>query len=119
LLSAKTIGAAARRSGVNEKTLRRWLAEDEAFRRAVEDARRGLFEAGMNRLQALAVDAVDTLAALLGRDVPPTVRLGAARSVVELGLHQRDADTIMKRLAEVEALHREHGSAPRSSCSDS
>jgi hypothetical protein len=31
LLSERTIGTAARRCGVNECTLRRWLAGDETF----------------------------------------------------------------------------------------
>lgn len=49
-------------------------------------------------------------------DTPPTVRLGAARTVVELGLHQRDADTIMRKLAEVEAYQRQQDAAGRRSC---
>jgi hypothetical protein len=34
LLSEKTLAAAARRCGLNEKTLRRWLAEDAGFKQA-------------------------------------------------------------------------------------
>ena len=39
LLSEKTIAAAARRSGVNEKTLRRWMADDEAFKKELAEMR--------------------------------------------------------------------------------
>ena len=114
LLSEKSISKAAARCGTSEKTLRRWMADDEEFKIALVEARRVRFEAGMGRLQALTVDAVDALAALLRPNTPPTVRLGAARTVVELGLHQRDADSIMRRLGEIEACQRQQSAARRS-----
>ena len=49
LLSENTIGAAAQRCNVNERTLRRWMADDEAFKQELAAARRGMFEAAMNR----------------------------------------------------------------------
>lgn len=112
LLSEKTIAAAARRCGVNEKTLRRWMAEDP-FKHALEEARRATFQAGMNRVQALTATAIDTLAVLMGRRMPPTVRLGAARAVVELGTQRHDADTIMQKLHEVEACQQQRETARR------
>lgn len=81
LLSEKTFAAAARRCGANEQTLRRWLADDEAFKRDLAEARHAVFQAGMHRVQALTADAIDTLATLMGRKMPPTVRLGAAQTV--------------------------------------
>jgi hypothetical protein len=36
----------------------------------------------------------------------PTVRLGAARTLVEIGMHQHDAATIVRRLDEIEAVQR-------------
>ena len=57
LLSEKTLAVAARRCGVNEKTLRRWLADDEAFKQELAQMRRGLFETAMNRIHALAAVA--------------------------------------------------------------
>src|SRR5438270_366462 len=92
LLSEKSLTAAARRCGVNEKTLRRWMAEDEGFRQAYAEARTAMFEAGMHRVQALAGEAIDTLAALMGRATPPAVRLGAARTVAELGTHRYETE---------------------------
>ncbi len=62
------------------------MAEDEVFKQELDSARRAMFEAAMNRLQPLAAQAVDTLAALLQPSVPPSVRLGAARTVAELGI---------------------------------
>jgi hypothetical protein len=52
------------------------------------------------------VRAVDTLAALLGDKEPPAVRLGAARTVTDIGLHQYDAEMILKKLDDIEARQR-------------
>ena len=41
---------------------------------------------------------------------PPGVRLGAARTVAELGIHRDDAENIMRRLDEIEAFQRRPGS---------
>ena len=91
------------------------MVDDEEFKAALAAAQRVSFEAGMNRLQMLGVDAVNTLAALMRPDTPPTVRLGAARTVVELGLHQRDANVLLAKLAELEAWQREQDTTGRRS----
>jgi hypothetical protein len=54
----------------------------------------------------LTVRAVDTLADLLGTTNPPAVRLGAARTVAEIGMHQYDAETILKKLDDIETRQR-------------
>ena len=90
---------------MGEKTLRRWLAED-AFKAEYEAARRTTFQAAISRIPALTVRAVDTLADLLGTTKPPAVRLGAARTVAEIGMHQYDAETILRKLDELEARQR-------------
>lgn len=107
LLSAKTLTDAAERAGVAERTIRRWLADDDAFKAALADARRAAFQAGMSRVQALTADAVSTLEALLATDVSDAVRLGAARTIAEIGIHQQDAEQILRRLDEIESLQRE------------
>jgi hypothetical protein len=61
------------------------MADDDAFKQELDSARRAMFEAAMNRLQPLAAEAVDTLAALMKPSAPPSVRLGAARTVAESG----------------------------------
>jgi transposase-like protein len=107
LLSEKTIAAAAKRCGVNERTLRCWMTDDEDFKRELADARRAMFQAGMHRVQALTAQAVETLEALMRPKMPPAVRLGAARTVAELGTHQHDAETILEKLEQIEAFQRE------------
>ena len=106
LLSEPTIGEAATTAGIGERTLRRWLTEDVAFQAEFAAARQATFEAAISRIPALTGRAVDTLAALLGDKEPPAVRLGAARAVTDIGLHQHDAETIMRKLDEIEARQR-------------
>jgi len=106
LLSEPTITQAATRCGVTERTLRRWLADDAAFQAEYEAARRTTFQAAISRIPALTSRAVDTLDDLLGTTKPPAVRLGAARTVAEIGLHQYDAETILRKLDDLEARQR-------------
>ena len=107
LLSERTMGQAAARCGVGERTLRRWLTEDSEFKAEFEAARSAMFQVGMSRIQALAGRAVETLEDLLGAKQYPAVRLGAARTVAEIGMHQYDADTILRKLDKVEAAQRQ------------
>jgi hypothetical protein len=102
LLSEKTIGAAALQCGVNERTLRRWLTEDATFKAEYDTARTATFQAGINRVQGLTTKAANTLEDLLDAEKHPAVRLGAARTVVEIGMNRHDADTILRTLDEIE-----------------
>jgi len=106
LLSEKSVGEAAKKAKVNEKTLRRWLSGDEAFQSEYAVARQAAFEAGIHRVQAITALAVDTLEELLGNTDHPNVRLGAARTVAEIGMHQHDAETILRKLDEIEDYQR-------------
>jgi transposase-like protein len=107
LLTEKTIAAAAERAGVGERTLRRWMAEDEAFKADLGAARRAAFQAGMARVQALSATAIDTLEQLLAPAVSDHVRLGAAKAIADLGIHFQDTETILQKLDEIEAAQRQ------------
>jgi membrane protein required for beta-lactamase induction len=102
LLSERTIGLAAAHVGVGERTLRRWLTEDAAFRAEYEAVRRTTFEAAMSRVATLTVAAVEALEDLVADTKHPTVRLGAARTVVEMAMHQHDGEAILHRLEAIE-----------------
>jgi hypothetical protein len=54
----------------------------------------------------LTVRAVETLADLLDAATQPAVRLGAARTAAEIGMHQYDGETILRKLDEIEASQR-------------
>jgi len=105
LLTEKSIQRAAKQCRVNERTLRRWLTEDAAFMAEYDHARQALHRAGMARVQALTGKGVETLEELLDAKKFPAVRLGTARTVVELGIHQHDTEIILRRLEDLEAAH--------------
>ena len=50
--------------------------------------------------------AADALEDLLSAKQDATVRLGAAKTVAELALHQWDADVILRKLHEIEQVQR-------------
>ena len=108
LLSERSIRLAAERLAadgcpVSERTIRGWLADDDAFKAAYEAARKATYQVGIARIQALTGRGVETLEELLDAKKFPAVRLGAARTLVELGIHQHDTETIMRKLEEIEA----------------
>lgn len=80
------------------------MTDDEAFKRDLAEARTAIYQAGMARVQALTSKAVETLEVLMAAKKHPAVRLGAARTVAELAMHQHDAEEIMRKLDEIEGL---------------
>ena len=100
------MGQAAASCRIGERTLHRWLTEDAAFQAEYEAARHATFQAAIRRIPALTGRAVEALADLLGTSTHPAVRLGAARTVAEIGLHQYDSETILKKLDDLEASQR-------------
>jgi len=100
LASGATVRRAARKAGVAERTAGRRLADPD-FRRRVHEARAALFERAIGRLARAATKAADTLAALLDAD-SESVRLGAARALLELGSKLHESVTLENRIAELE-----------------
>ncbi len=106
LLSEKSVAKAAAKCGLSERTLHRWLTSDDAFQAEYAAAREAAYQAGIYRAQALTGRAMDTLEELLDAKINANVRLGAARTVAEIGIHQHDAETILQKLDEIESDQR-------------
>jgi len=64
------------------------------------------FQAALHRVQTLMTRAVNVLDDLLAATRAPAVQLGAARTIVELGLHEHDAQAIRRKLNEIEQFQR-------------
>ena len=82
------------------------MTEDPTFKAEYDRARAATFQLGLHRVQALMGRAVDVLDDLLAATKAPAVQLGAARTIAELGLHHHDAETILRKLTEIEATQR-------------
>ena len=104
LLTAPTLDVAAKAAGIDVSTLKRWLDEDE-FAGRVEAARVQVFDAALGRVRDLAGAAVDAMEDVL-TTASPAVRLAAAKTLLDLALHDRDVDAIVERLDEIERRHR-------------
>jgi hypothetical protein len=101
LARGKTRLQAAEASGLSERTIYSRL-QDPVFVDRVLRLRSGFVDSAVAILSSSAVQAAETLVALLGKDHPPTVRLGAARAIlsdlIDLSLHAG----IEERIAELE-----------------
>jgi hypothetical protein len=97
---------AARQAGVSAATVHRRL-RDPAFKCRVDDLRRDMLARAAAMLTAAAVEAVRTLADLLKPANGPSVRLNAARSVLEHGVKLRGLVEVEDRLADLEERAKE------------
>lgn len=107
LAGGATVRAAARRAHVAERTVYRRLDEVD-FRRQVQSARAEMVAQAVGKLADAATQAVNTLSALLDGD-SESVRLGAARAILEIGTKLRDATEFETRLVALEAMAQPQG----------
>jgi hypothetical protein len=103
LLESATISEAAIKCGLNEKTVRRYLADAE-FQTEFRAARRVVFEQNIVRLQSLHGNAVDTLERNLTCE-NASVEVRAAQIVIEST--RKDFETL-DVLSRLETLENEH-----------
>jgi hypothetical protein len=109
LLTAPNVAGAAKAAGVSRATLLRWLQEP-GFKAAFRSARREVVEATIGRLQQVSAEAVETLQAALKCKVP-TVRVSAARTVLEYSLRAVELMDLEDRIAQLEHQFRKDGEA--------
>ena len=112
LACGASVDQAARQCGLSVRTVYRRLAEAD-FRRRLQALRADLVQRTAGALTAAATEAVRTLLELQKPSAPPAVRLGAARSVLELGLKLREAADLEERLAALEESLAQTGSRSR------
>ncbi|SRR5579884_3864613 len=110
LAGGLTVEAAAGRAGVGERTAYRRLA-DPAFCVRVTELRSEMVERALGKMADGMGEAADTLRQLLGAKAE-SVRLAAARSILEMGIKLREATELDARLRALEhqlAPGEEHG----------
>jgi hypothetical protein len=101
LAGGATVAEAAKRANVSERTVYRRL-EEPAFRQHVTVARHEMVSQAVGLLALASRAAVGTLAALLQPSIAPSVRLGAARAIIELGSKLRESEELEARIAALE-----------------
>ena len=101
LAGGATVRDAAATARVGERTVYRRLA-DAHFKQRVDAARAEILTGAMARLSAATTGAVTTLASLLSAE-SESVRLGAARSILDVALRWREQSELAERLFRLEA----------------
>jgi len=101
LACGATVENAARQCGLCERTIYRRL-EDPAFAQRLKQLRADMVQRTAGSLTAASGESVRTLLELQKPSAPPAVRLGAARSVLEIGIKMREAADLEERLSALE-----------------
>src|SRR5919106_574756 len=85
LLSQPTLALVAAQVGVTERTLYRWLAEDDTFKAEYLKLRREVLSNAVFQLQKASNNAVNTLISVMNdSESPASARVAAAVKVLEL-----------------------------------
>ena len=100
LAGGATVQEAARTAGVSERTVYRRM-EADTFRRQLVEARADLIGRAVGVLARVSTAAAATLAGLLKAE-SESVRLGAARSILELAVKLRESEELEQRIAALE-----------------
>lgn len=103
LAAGMTQRDAAKEGGVAERTVARRMS-DPTFRQQVVDARAEMLTRAIGTLADASTAATQALRALLDAAEPPSVRLGAARAILELGVKLREHLELEARIAELERM---------------
>jgi hypothetical protein len=94
---------AAADSGAGVRTIKRWSATLPAFRRRINQYHAEMVETAMGRLADNMTSAADTLGYLCRKSKNESVRLGAARAILELGVKLRENVEHEERIAALES----------------
>jgi type II secretory pathway component PulF len=101
LACGATVEAAARSAGISESTVYRRLRQP-AFSQRLQEVRADMVQRTSAMLTASGMEAVKTLLALQQASTPASVRLGAARAILEIGLKVREVADLERRLSALE-----------------
>ncbi len=102
LASGVTVKDAAAKAGISERQGHRRV-EEPRFRRQVSRLRAELIDRAAGRLADGASEAADCLRSLLSTEAP-SVRLGAARALLEMAFRSRELLEYEERLRKVEEV---------------
>ena len=102
LLTAPSIEAAAKQTGINPVTAWRWMKQP-TFQAAYRDAKRELVLHATTLLQRFSSTAVSTLASIMvDTNAPASSRVAAARTVLEMSLRGVELEDLATRIAALE-----------------
>ncbi len=98
--SNKTVEGVAKKIGVGERTLYRWLTLPH-FKQRLEEEKKKLRHQALDELKATLNSAVSALRELLG-SANESIRLRGAQSVIDFNLKLGEIQDVEQRLARLE-----------------
>jgi hypothetical protein len=101
LACGATIETAAQKAGISRATAHRRL-DDPEFQTQLKQIRSDMVQRTAGTLTAAGSESVKTLLALQQPTIPHATRLGAARSILEIGIKMREVADMEERLAALE-----------------
>ena len=105
LLTHPSIEAAAESVGISPVTAWRWM-KDQAFAARCREARREVMRHTMGRLQEASQEAVDCLRKLQRAGKSESVRIAAARTILDHAMQAVELEDVQQRLDALEQRQR-------------
>lgn len=105
LITERTIDAACSKANVNVTTYWRWM-KDETFLKCYREARRGIIENAVARLQGASYRAIETLERNLACE-NPSAEIRAAQIILDQSLKGLEILEMELRVTELERIMKE------------
>jgi hypothetical protein len=103
LAAGGTQEQASKQSGAGTRTIKTWLATLPTFKSRIQELRAEMTSRALGRLVENMVSAADTLGYLCRKSKSETVRLNAARAVLEMSTKLRESVELEQRISELES----------------
>ena len=107
LLTSRTQAEAAKTAQVGERTLKRWLAEDERFKAAYQHALRDLIAKASAKLSKGTDEAIDALLDVAACGESESARVSAAKAVLDQALRFSEFADVLQALTALEEANRD------------
>ena len=102
LLSKPSIPEAAKVVGIGERTLWRWLKDDD-FKKEYQEARNQIVIQAIAQVQDGLTEAVKTLRKIMTNDdAPASARVSAAKAMLDIGVKSIDVEDLETRISHIE-----------------
>ena len=108
LLSHPSLESAAGAAAVSRSTARRWLADPDVAAR-IRDARRNAMQRALDALQAAASESVECLCKIQSKGESESVRVTAARCVLDFAIKAVELSDVQARLDAIEQALKTRG----------
>ena len=110
LINETSVAAAARASGVGQRTLHQWINDDKRFMAAYRAARRQAFDQAIALTQRYASLAVTTLAKVMAdASAANAAKVSAATAMLKFGRESIELDDLAARIEMLESDREDEG----------